>query len=419
MGDQDSRKINKLLDPEVILYRGFVIGGLLAVVLSGCAVVDPVHPRSDTIDRSLERARNESILLNIVRASHQWPLNFSAIAQVSPSAMNQTTLGLPNFLTGPNPVPLPPGRDVIFDNNSFSNALTVSSNFSISSLNTGTFYNGLLSPVNLHDLNYFIRQNYPRELLFWLFTDTVELIKPLRIGFHYDPPNDYGCAKEDRPKQRCFREWVEIAVITGLTVEAKTIQLKMDDKITTKEYSRFCFDPVLAKEGRRAMDPARLHTLETRYLDIGLKLSPQCNEPWSPGARGREGETDTLFFNFGPLTFKILTRSTNSIYQFLGQLLRQQRENIPRAEGAYIPRPEEAQLPILSTRPYDPKLLTILPEQPGVRCFAHTYFFDGDYCVPEHGADNTKRIFSLLAELLALKTMANELAITPLVRVVP
>ena len=47
------------------------------------------------------------------------------------------------------------------------------------------------------------------------------------------------------------------------------------------------------------------------------------------------------------------------------------------------------------------------------------HFFDGDYCVLEHDAANTKRIFSLLAELLALKTMANALAITPLVRVVP
>jgi hypothetical protein len=400
------------------LYREFVIGGLIAVVLSACAVVDPVHPRSDTIDRSLERARNESILLNIVRASHQWPLNFTAIAQVSPSAMNQTTLGLPNFLTGPGPVPLPPGRDVIFDNNSFSNALTVSSNFSISSLNTGTFYRGLLNPVDLHDLNYFIRQNYPRELLFWLFTDTVELIKPRKIGFHYDPPNDYGCARED-PKQRCFREWVEIAVITGLTVEAKTIQRKVDDKITTKEYSRFCFDRVLAEQGKRAMDPARLYILKTRYLATGLRRSPQCNEPWSPGARGREEESDTLFFYFGPYTFRILTRSTNSIYQFLGQLLRQQRDHIPPAQDPYIPPLEEAGPPTLSTRPYNPELLTIVPEQPGVRCFAHTYFFDGDYCVPEHGAENTKRIFSLLAELLALKTMANELAITPLVRVVP
>jgi hypothetical protein len=403
------------------LYRGFVSGGLLAVVLSACAVVDPVHPRSDTIDRSLEQARNESILLNIVRASHQWPLNFTAIAQVSPTATNQTTLGLPNFLTGPNPVPLSLGRDVIFDNNSFSNALTVSSNFSISSLNTGTFYSGLLNPVSLHDLNYFIRQNYPRGLLFWLFADTVELINgPVTIGFHYDPPNDYGCAKEDRPKQRCFREWAEIAVIKGLTVESKTIQLKMDDKVTTKEYSRFCFDPVLGREGERAMDPARLRILKTAFLEIGVKPSPRCGTGWSPGARGREvGDTDTLFFNFGPYRFRILTRSTNSIYQFLGQLLRQRRDHILPTEDAYIPRPDEAEPPTLSTRRDNPELLTIVPEQPSVRCFAHTYFFDGDYCVPEYGATNTKRIFSLLAELLALKTMANELAITPLVRVVP
>ena len=422
MGDQDSRKINKLLDSEVILYRRFVIGGLLAVVLSGCAVVDPVHPRSDTIDRSLEQARNESILLNIVRASHQWPLNFTAIAQVSPTATNQTILGLPNFLAGPNPVPLPPGRDVIFDNNSFSNALTVSSNFSISSLNTGTFYNGLLNPVSLHDLNYFIRQNYSRELLFWLFADTVELIKgPQAIGFHYDPPNDYGCAKEDRPKLRCFREWAEIAVITGLTVEAKTIRTKIDDKITNKEFSRFCFDPVLAEQGKRAMGPARRRIVEVRFLDTDLKPSPRCGQPgWNPdpGARGEE-QADTLNFRFGPYTFKILTRSTNSIYQFLGQLLRMQRDHIPPAEGVYIPRLEESEPPTLSTQPDNPELLTIIPAQPGVRCFAHTYFFDGDYCVPEHDAANTKRIFSLLAELLALKTMANELAITPLVRVVP
>jgi hypothetical protein len=403
----------------VMLYRGFLLGALLSIVLSACAVVDPVHPRSDIIDRSLEEARNESILLNIIRASHQWPLNFTTIAQVSPSMMNQTMLGLPTFLVGPNPVPSSVGRDVTFGSSNLSDSLTVSSNFSISSLNTGTFYNGLLNPVSLHDLNYFIRQNYSRELLFWLFADTVELISgPRTIGYHYDPPNDYGCAKEDR-KQRCFREWAEIAVITGLTVEAKTVRAKAGDGKTAKEYSRFCFDLVLADEGQRAMDPARLRTLRARYLDTGLRSSPRCGESgWNPGAGGEE-ETDTLYFHFGPYTFKILTRSTNSIYQFLGQLVRQQRDNTPPARSVYIPNWEEAEPPTLSTQPDNPALLTVVAAQPGVQCFVHTYFFDGDYCVPEHGAANTKRIFSLLAELLALKTMASELAVTPLVRIVP
>ena len=39
------------------------------------------------------------------------------------------------------------------------------------------------------------------------------------IGFQFNPPYDYGCPQED-PKKRCFREFMEIAVITGLTVEA-------------------------------------------------------------------------------------------------------------------------------------------------------------------------------------------------------
>jgi hypothetical protein len=268
--------------------------------------------------------------------------------------------------------------------------------------------NYLLNPVSLHDLNYFIRQNYSRELLFWLFADTVEMIHgPQAIGFHYAPPDDYGCAQEDRPKLRCFREWAEIFVVTGITVEAKTIRIKIDDKITNKEYSRFCFDPILAEEGRRAMGPDRLRIIEERYLDTDLKPSPRCGQPgWNPdpGARGEE-QADTLIFHFGPDTFKILMRSTNSIYQFLGQLLRQQRDHIPPAEGVYIPRLEESEPPTLSTQPDNPELLTIIPEQPGVRCFAHTNFLDVGYCVPEHGATNTKRIFSLLTELLGLKSV--------------
>jgi hypothetical protein len=47
-----------------------------------------------------------------------------------------------------------------------------------------------------------------------------------------------------------------------------------------------------------------------------------------------------------------------------------------------------------------------------------THFIDGNYCVPEKGSANTKRIFALLSQLLALKTTASDLAITPAVRVV-
>jgi hypothetical protein len=204
--------------------RELFAGMLLAATVGACAVVDPVDPRYDTVNRSLAKARNESILLNIIRSSHDWPMSFTTVPQVNPSMQNTTTLGLPSFLLGPNPrclspptclaVPASPGRDVIFGNqNNLTNATTVSSNFSVSSLENGSFYSGLLSPVSLHDLNYFIRQGYSRELLFWLFADSIEVVFGHRvIGYQFDPPYDYGCPLED-PKRRCFREFMEIAVI--------------------------------------------------------------------------------------------------------------------------------------------------------------------------------------------------------------
>src|SRR6202043_2026961 len=98
--------------------RDLLAGILLAGVVGACAVVDPVDPRYDTVNRSLAKARNESILLNIIRSSHDWPMSFTTVPQVNPSMQNVTTFGVPSFLVGPNgAAPLPaPGRDVIFGN---------------------------------------------------------------------------------------------------------------------------------------------------------------------------------------------------------------------------------------------------------------------------------------------------------------
>ncbi len=429
--------------------RDLAVGISLAAALGACAVVDPVDPRYDTVNRSLAKARNELILLNIIRSSHDWPMSFTTVPQVNPSMQNVTTLGLPTFLLGPTPrgalSPASPARDVIFGNsNNLTNATTVSSNFSVSSLENGSFYSGLLSPVSLHDLNYFIRQGYSRELLFWLFADSIEIeFGHHIIGYQYDPPYDYGCPPED-PKRRCFREFVEIAVITGLTVEATTVETKGASKGSSKgsskgdtggsggktEYSRFCFDPVLAERGMKAMNPERLRLVAAKYLDRDYKRSPICGSSWHPGKEDAE-QADTLQFHVGPLTFKIVTRSTYSIYQFLGNLVKQAREANeevgPQAPDAgpatderdahpNLPRDDE-RVPILSTVREDPNLLNIVT-QPNDECFVATHFIDGLYCVPETGSANTKRIFALLSQLIALKTSAADLAITPAVRVV-
>ena len=426
-----------------MLCRDLVAGVLLAGTLGACAAVDStVAPRYDTVSRSIAQARNESILLNIVRASHDYPLSFSTISQVIPQMTNTTTVGMPSFLEGPNPQclnvnagavgaagiarcltpPGSPGRDIIFGNtNNLTDAIAVQTQFNLSTQETKDFYNALLRPVDLYILNFFIRQGYSRELLFWLFMDSVEVTIANRgtLGFQFNPPYDYGCPQQD-PRKRCFREWTELATVTGLSVDQHT-EKGESGKIAS--YSRFCFDDVLGRRGQAAMNqasPGRLQYIMAKYVDPGTlqALSPKCGSPW-PKETDTQATTDTLKFHVGPLEFEILPRSAYAIYQFLGKLLRQQNGGLEFDESQipeYI-RKEDIR-PELSTVKEDKQLLNVVLNQSTSECFAETRFIDGYYCVPEQGSANTKRIFGLLAQLLALQTSASDLAITPTVHTV-
>jgi uncharacterized membrane protein YgcG len=444
-------------------FRALLTGVCLAGALGACGVIDPVDQRYDTVGRSLAKARNEAIFLNLVRASHDYPLSFTTIANVTPTLTNTTSFGLPAFLFGPlsalsttsgviQSLPQSVGRDVVFGNTTANNSTAVSTNFNVATQETSAFYLGFLKPIDLQTLNYFIRQDYPRELLFWLFADSFQIGPPgiASVGYQYNPPESYGCAKED-PSKLCFREWVLAAVLSGLTVEERTIERPNGgggrrpgagggsagggggrgrggegggesgggggggSRILV---ARFCFSPVLARQAMTQMGEEKANELRQRYFGSSLAhVSPLCGDPkWDPERQARGPQPDTFDFTVGTKQFRVMPRSAYGVFEFLGNLMRMQRENLQPLPIAYLPRPEEADPPIILTVPEDQNLITVVPGSGG-NCFVHTWFFDGDYCVPE-SASNTKRIFSLLAQLIAIQTAASDLSITPVVRVI-
>jgi hypothetical protein len=421
----------------------------LAGVLGACAIVDPVDNRYDTVSRSLAKARNESIFLNLVRASHDYPLSFVVVSNVTPSLTNTTSLALPSFLLGPHVGLFPtstgavgaaasplftPGRDVIFGNTTAGNTTAVSTNFNVSTQETSAFYQGFLRPIDLQTLNYFIRQGYPRELLFWLFTDSFELIlNGKQFGYHYSPPDDYGCSRPD-PKHRCFIDWVHNAALTGLTVEEKTVQKSSAAgakggadssgaaaKPSTAAYARFCFNPILAQQAAALVTPAEV---EAARRDLDVPQTMLFNSPltcgsttWTLVAEPDTPQPDILPLAQGPFSFTIVPRSAYGVFEFLGTLMKIQRKGLTPSQYAYIPpnRQYAVEAPTLQTVHEDPDLIKVL-QNLGGECFVHTWFQDGDYCVPEEAA-TTKRVFGLLAQLIAIQTAANDLSITPIVRV--
>jgi hypothetical protein len=413
--------------------RGILVAVFLAITLTGCALVDPLDSRYDTISRSLAKARNDAIFLNLVRAANDYPLDFVTIANVTPSLTNTTSFALPSFLLGPSihgVEPGSPGRDVIFGNTSAANATAVSTNFNVSTQETAAFYDGFLKPIDLQTLDYFIRQGYSRELLFWLFTQSVEIHVPSpgkSLLFTYDPPDDYGCPTQER----CFSGYVLLAIYAGLTVESRTMQKSASQQrlpnnsgqktgssggLETVSFFRFCIDPLLAEQARRAMPREVLEGIETEYWDPrGAPFGPACGDAkWNPfqTQMGRP-QPDTLNFDAGKIQYRVRPRSAFGIFEFLGKLIKVQKTVQQQQENEL--RSAE-RVPILKTvRGEDRYLFRI--DNGGANCFAYTWFNNGDYCVPE-GAANAKRIFNLLAQLIAIETSATDLSITPTVRVV-
>lgn len=436
-------------------WRALLVGGFLAVLVGACAVVDPVDQRYDTVTRSLSKARNEAIFLNLIRASHDYPLSFTTIANVTPTMTNTTALGLPTFLEGPGSIFIAKGatsptstfpttspfRDFLFGSTTASNSTAVGTNFNVATQETGNFYEGFLKPIDLTILDYFIRQGYPREMLFWLFTDSFELDLPGKppLGFHYSPPDDLGCDPYDQ-KHRCFTDWVHNATLSGLTVEEKTQERPSTSarggghgggstdtnpasKPTTYTYARFCFSSVLAEQAQAAVHPKSLILQSRNDSDVTKEEvyggDLRCGAPtWHPEQTATEPQEDILPLEFKHHTikFRIIPRSAYGVFEFLGLLMKLQREGYKPPPNAL--RPWVADMPpLLATVGNEPLIDVVQDQNYNGRCFVHSWFNDGDYCVPDN-ATTTKRIFGLLAQLIAIQTAASDLSITPIVRVI-
>jgi hypothetical protein len=117
-------------------------------------------------------------------------------------------------------------------------------------------------------------------------------------------------------------------------------------------------------------------------------------------------ETDTLIFElcdpvYGLIKYRMLPLSTFAIYQFRGRTEGQ-------SESVRLRERRDTE---------DRRLFAIEHGSPTGSCFIDVKFEGEYYCVPLNRSKNTKRIFSILAQLLALKTQTGDLAITPTVRV--
>jgi len=167
---------------------------LLTPTLLGCAVIDNYSWRAVDYNREAEQAQEQVLLLNIVRASLRRPMQFTSLQSITGSANvnGSVTAGGLNthqtpyishfpFGTG-GPATLAQSTNsaissIAAGNASGSASMGGTATFTVPVLDTQEFYQGLLAPIPLQVIDYYLQQGYPPQLLTALFVQKIEVTR--------------------------------------------------------------------------------------------------------------------------------------------------------------------------------------------------------------------------------------------------
>jgi hypothetical protein len=163
------------------------------LLLAGCSQSVTISEWASGYDKAMETASNENMLINMVRAAYNQPMHFATVAvvrgngQVSPNVGASAFLPFLHFLdVGSTPAGFQ-GASL-----SPSASLSVSGgfNFDMASLDNSEFISGLLTPISPTTVHYYVSQGIPKELLFNLLVDRVEISDSGHTSTYVNDPND-------------------------------------------------------------------------------------------------------------------------------------------------------------------------------------------------------------------------------------
>jgi len=142
----------------------------LVAALVGCSVVDDFSGRAVDFNLQAEQVQEQTMLLNIVRASLRRPMQFTGLQSITGSASISGNGSL-SFPFGP-PGHRPP-KSLSPDVLGLGGTVSGGPSFIVPVLDTQEFYEGILNPISLQVFDYYLEQGFPPEVLFDLFVSKV------------------------------------------------------------------------------------------------------------------------------------------------------------------------------------------------------------------------------------------------------
>jgi hypothetical protein len=396
---------------------------LLATALSGCIAFGSIDKRVQSINRGVANAQNTALLMNVVRASLSEPLYFTSTSAVHGAGTEEFDFSLPSVSFGPGLVDAQRNYTIGATNSLNSNTST---SFDVDVLGSKDFYAGMLTPLEADDVNLLFSQGYSREMVLYLVVDRLKVTDVSALAPGADDshaPTAVYFNDPTNPTFAIFKTFVDQAMLHGLTTEMipppeapppaadqskagggavftggtlNIVVSQAEKKDDAGPKARLCYDWALATE--------------TAKRDFTAE-SPRCGALSAEQAKAVvRGGSSVLPVKIGDRRYEIVvyTRSIFGVFKYLGGLVAHDRESAVRLHHYSELTSEETN---------DGQLLDI--GRRGGDCFAQVNYRGGEYCVPNHGSENTKTIFNVLNALLALKTSPGDLPATQTVRITP
>lgn len=138
---------------------------LVVPILAGCVSHGDIANSAVDFNRAVERAQNQMLLLNAIRASERRPMYITGVQTVTGSVTTEASAGI-EF-----PFGTAAGENKGMPSISYSDNPT----FEVPVFETKEFMLGFLSPIKPDSLAYYWNQGWPRSLLFHLLVERIHV----------------------------------------------------------------------------------------------------------------------------------------------------------------------------------------------------------------------------------------------------
>ena len=152
------------------LFRVFGLG--LLVLTAGCTFSQDIAEQAVAYNFALEKASNELLLLNVVRAAKRRPMHFTRISQIRGNLSLQVGGALILPFSGNSP------SDYIF---SPSAAYRNNPTFDVAVLNSQEFMRAIITPIPMKSVEFYWNSGWPRDVLLHMFIERIVETLPIPV----------------------------------------------------------------------------------------------------------------------------------------------------------------------------------------------------------------------------------------------